>query len=159
MQSILVNGLDAEVAEKEIAQMIRYSEDNFYHLKCLLEIMREQPGKFRSNEIAKQLRQVARRIVLETATPVQIQIADMLLRNADMVSVNDFQTVDPLEAQRYAVMKSWYVSQKYPDDLLEQVRHNDSEMLKENVVLTTQLLLRGGQINESNIEKVAQYLI
>lgn len=94
LQSILVNGLDAEVAEKEIAQMIRYSEDDFYHLKCVLEIMREQPGKFRSDEIAKQLRQVARRIVLETATPVQIQIADMLLRNADMVSVNDFQAVD-----------------------------------------------------------------
>lgn len=56
-------------------------------------------------------------------------------------------------------MKSWYMSQKYPDDLLEQVRHNDSEMLKQNVVFTTQLLLRGGQINESNVEKVAQYLI
>lgn len=53
MQTMLLNGFDAETAGKEIAQMIRYSKDDFYHLKYLLEILREHPGQLKSAEVVE----------------------------------------------------------------------------------------------------------
>lgn len=55
--------------------------------------------------------------------------------------------MDEQEAAEYAVMKGWYLSQKFPNDLLDRVQQNDNEMLKENTVFTIQLLLRSNRIN------------
>ena len=43
LQSMLANGFNKDKAEQEIVQMIRYSKDDFNHLKYVLEIVRERP--------------------------------------------------------------------------------------------------------------------
>lgn len=79
----------------------------------------------------------------------------MLQRDADMMGTCGFQEVNEQEAAEYAVMKAWYLSQKYPNDLLDRVQRNDNQMMRENTVFAVQLLLRSNTINESNIENVA----
>lgn len=56
-------------------------------------------------------------------------------------------------------MKGWYLSQRYPGDVLEQLQRNNGEMLKNYTVFVVQLLLRGGLIDGRNLEKTIQYLM